>query len=78
MSRYLGITVPIKGSNKTETHCTVCAVKLNKREYLEGSGYCQPCRKKQYNSGRNSNRNILGENRIDDILVSKMKGDDIK
>lgn len=74
MSKYLGITVDIRGSNIPERDCAECTKKLNKAEYLEGSGYCQPCRKKRYNSGRNNNRDMLGANKIDDILKNKVEG----
>ena len=74
MSRYLGVKVEIEGNNEPIRECTICHKELNQREYLEASGYCQPCRKRRYNTGKNSGRNVLGENRIDDILIKKMRG----
>lgn len=76
MNKLLGVRVPINGRNVTETHCVECGRLLAQREYLEGSGLCQPCRKRRYDSGRNANKNELGENKVNDILNIKMRGDE--
>lgn len=74
MSKYLGLTVKIDGTNKPIRECMLCHKKLNQREYLESSGYCQPCRKRRYNAGKNAGKNILGENRVDEVLIRKLGG----
>lgn len=69
MSKYLGVKVDIDGKNTTDKYCVECGRLLNQREFLEGSGYCQPCRKKNWDAGRRQHQNSLGENKIDEILI---------
>lgn len=75
MRKYLGVKVAINGSNKNIHNCIECGKELSFYEYNEMTDMCKRCKRKGYDAGRRIGLDILGNNRVDEILNTKLGGE---
>lgn len=65
--------IKIKGSNKAHYNCISCGKELTKDEYCMCDDLCKTCRREYYYKFDEDYIDRYGNNKIDNILVDKVK-----
>lgn len=66
--------IKVRGNNVTHHNCILCGSKLTKDEFYSCFDMCKPCKRKHFDKHGGDYRDKHGENKIDEILVSKFSG----